>query len=586
MNIQKLLDQARKNFEIGNSNESLVLLKKILTKYPKQPVAHANLGAIYNARKEFQLAEHHFIHSLNIVFQSEVFSLLVVMYMQNHLWEKARDLYLKHDTQIKKDAANLLNYAIILRELGNINESIDIYQKVLSLYPKYIECYISFGFTLNKLQRYKDAIKVYKKGLALDTNNYRLTYNIGIAYLNQFNYDDAIYYFELTLTQNKSSIDLLLTLAVCYSKKRNFSAAIKSIENAGKIDPKNPLVPFQLGTLLMQQERNEEALMWLKKVVEMDPNHIEAKYHIGLIYLKLEDYKKAMGFYRYRVLRKENKLGKFNDFNVTHLDKKSKLIISNEQGIGDEILYLSMLDEIKDQVRLVTYIVQDKLYKWVSLNISKIELIKESESQKYLEENKDSIIINAASMMNFINNWDRFFSKEKIWKADVKIKEEYRKKYKKNNKKMMGISWMSRNEKIGDEKTIPLEKMMPLFEGHQVISLQYGDVQGEIENMNQKNSSQIYFDKEIDYYNDINSLASLVSICDFIITCSNVTAHIAGRLGIKTFLLVPKYFGNIWYWVTEKNQSKWYPSISIIRQKEDGDWDDVINQVKERICIL
>ena len=128
--------------------------------------------------------------------------------------------------------------------------------------------------------------------------------------------------------------------------------------------------------------------------------------------------------------------------------------------------------------------------------------------------------------------------------------------------------------------------MIPLFEGRQVISLQYGDVEGEIKKISQESSNQIYFDKELDYYNDINSLASLVSICDFIITCSNVTAHIAGRLGIKTFLLVPKYFGNIWYWVTDKNQSKWYPSITIIRQKKDGDWDYVINQVKKQIQVL
>ena len=586
MNIQRLLDQARQLYQAGNGNEAITVLKKILHKHPQQPIVHANLGLIYHAQKEFKLSEYHLTHSLDVVFQSELFSLLIAMYRQNQQWEKAQLLCSKHITQIENDAASLLNYAIILRENHHLNKCIQAYQSLLKSYPNYIESYISYGYTLNKISRFKEAVDIYERGLQLDEKNYRLLHNIGIAYLNQYDYEKAMYHFELALTQDPRSFDLWLTLAVCQSKKRKFNEAVISIQNAEKINPKNALVKFQMGTLLMQQERNEEALMWLKEVLQIDPNHIEAKYHIGLIYLKLEDYKKAMDFYRYRVLRKENRLGRFNDFNVSRLDKKFKLIISGEQGIGDELLYLSMLDEIKNQVRSLTYIVHDKLYKWVSLNFSGAEFIRESESKKHLKTNIDSVTINAASMMNYIDNWDIFFSKVKLWKVDAKIKEGYWKKYKKNDKKLMGISWMSKNEKIGDEKSIPLEKLMPLFEDHHVISLQYGDVEGEIEKINQESSNQIYFDKELDYYNDINSLASLVSICDFIITCSNVTAHIAGRLGIKTFLLVPKYFGNIWYWVTEKNQSKWYPSITIIRQKDDGDWDYVINQVKKEIQIF
>ena len=44
---------------------------------------------------------------------------------------------------------------------------------------------------------------------------------------------------------------------------------------------------------------------------------------------------------------------------------------------------------------------------------------------------------------------------------------------------------------------------------------------------------------DIDYFNDILSVASIVNACDLIITCSNLNAHIAGALGKKTFLLLP-----------------------------------------------
>jgi hypothetical protein len=55
-----------------------------------------------------------------------------------------------------------------------------------------------------------------------------------------------------------------------------------------------------------------------------------------------------------------------------------------------------------------------------------------------------------------------------------------------------------------------------------------------------------------------------------------VTAHIAGRLGINTYLKVPKSFGYLWYRNEAQEQSKWYPSITILRQKKDMTWSEAI----------
>jgi len=167
--------------------------------------------------------------------------------------------------------------------------------------------------------------------------------------------------------------------------------------------------------------------------------------------------------------------------------------------------------------------------------------------------------------------------------VDQKLKKYYENKYKPKNQILMGISWMSANKKIGDEKSVPLNQLASIIGNQKTISLQYGDVQDEIHSVNQDKSTNIIHDDELDYFNDINSLAALVSICDIVVTCSNVTAHIAGRLGIKTYLMIPKFFGNIWYWNESQNQSKWYPSVTILRQKEDMNWDDPIQEVQKNL---
>jgi len=86
--------------------------------------------------------------------------------------------------------------------------------------------------------------------------------------------------------------------------------------------------------------------------------------------------------------------------------------------------------------------------------------------------------------------------------------------------------------------------------------------------------------EDIDSFSDIDGITSLIDACDFIITVSNTNAHIAGALGKKTLLLLPKGKGRIWYWTSDKNKSTWYSSIQIIEQSFPGEWEPVINEVR------
>jgi hypothetical protein len=70
------------------------------------------------------------------------------------------------------------------------------------------------------------------------------------------------------------------------------------------------------------------------------------------------------------------------------------------------------------------------------------------------------------------------------------------------------------------------------------VDLQYGDTQKEKDIIEKKHSIKIKTISEIDNFNDIDSLVALVDACDFVISCSNVTAHIAGALGKETYLLL------------------------------------------------
>lgn len=580
MNIQKQLKKSEDLIRSGQIDSAIITLQSTLKKFPKQFQAHGLLGMAYVFNHNYTDAEKHFKLSLSSSFNIQAAKNLITLLIQQKRWQEAFPWSQRLNENSDDELNIMLNHALILRNIGKGNDALDVYKVLLNKYPQNINIYISYGFTLNFLKKYQEAIEIYLQGIEIKSNEFGILYNLGITYLNQFDYSNALKYLLLAQEQNNKSVDLLLTIAVCYAKKRNFDAAYHSVDQAKKLEPNNLLIPFQMGTLLMQQDKNEMALQYFDEVIKLEPNHIEANYHKGLVYLKEEKYKEAMHYYRYRVIRKNNKFGIFDDFELPIINKDSEILVSWEQGIGDEILNMALLNDIKNKVKSVTYITQDKLIDWFRLNLPDVSFIADKDSKEYIKENIQKTQLNIATLMSYIDDWDSFFKTPISWKASEAIIEKYIKKYKLNNEKILGISWKSANKKIGDEKSIPLSKMAPILTKNKIISLQYGDVKQEISQVNSQEKLNIIYDHELDYYDDINSLAALISICDEVITCSNVTAHIAGRLGVKTYLIVPKSFGNIWYWNSISSYSRWYPSVKIFRQENDGDWSHLIEKIK------
>ncbi len=76
--------------------------------------------------------------------------------------------------------------------------------------------------------------------------------------------------------------------------------------------------------------------------------------------------------------------------------------------------------------------------------------------------------------------------------------------------------------------------------------------------------------------------AALISELDLIITIDTMTAHLAGALGKPTWVMLP-YFA-CWRWMENRNDSPWYPGVMrLFRQERPGDWEGVIQQVKQAL---
>ena len=110
-----------------------------------------------------------------------------------------------------------------------------------------------------------------------------------------------------------------------------------------------------------------------------------------------------------------------------------------------------------------------------------------------------------------------------------------------------------------------------------LLNLQYGDVDKEIEEFRKETGIEVLQCSSVDNREDLDGLAALIEVCNLVVSTSNVTIHLAGALAKETWVMLP-YVANFW-WLLDRTDSIWYPSLKLYRQKKLGDWEEPMGKL-------
>jgi ADP-heptose:LPS heptosyltransferase len=80
---------------------------------------------------------------------------------------------------------------------------------------------------------------------------------------------------------------------------------------------------------------------------------------------------------------------------------------------------------------------------------------------------------------------------------------------------------------------------------------------------------------------DVYEAARTIASLDLMITVDSMPAHLAGAVGVPTWLLL--HADCDWRWMQDRTGSPWYPAMRLFRQKHAGDWQPVITRVKQEL---
>ena len=506
--------------------------------------------------------------------------------------------------QLLKDIQPALKF-IKSKRLNDAKENL---VNLINIYPRNFLAFNLIGQIELNFKNFKNSIFYFKQGLIVKSDYFDLNFNLSNALILTKDFKQAIYYLNICRDINNSIPDVYFSLGISHRELNQYSLAKENYIKCLELDKNNIKAKYNLAKILSIEGKDDEAANHYIEILQINPLFLKALINLSNFYFFKKDYNKSLDYINKALtvdpssaLSKYNKslillkIGKFEEgwdlyenrwfigskkFITLPTDKKffnikealtKKLLIWFEQGLGDEIMFCSILTKFQDIKNLISCKCDQRL---ISLFKNSFPHINFYNHETCLSKIDFSTHIPAGSLFKYYkNNISDFNGKAYLVPNNFQDISEKINRLKKNNYKIIGLSWKSTNKEFGD-KSIALDKLFKVLEDKKFIfiNLQYGEVSKDIELIKKKFNKDIY--SISDNYSDIDRLACLISKCDEVISIDNLTVQLSGSLGVKTRVLL--HSRNDWRWLKNSEQSYWYSSLKIYHQMDDFSWDKAL----------
>jgi len=460
------------------------------------------------------------------------------------------------------------NRAKAHNKLQNHNQALIDIEKYLLTFPessKAIVFKIEQLINLNNLDICAEYLQISSKYISDSERLYELYVKYYLASEKLEDAKENIIHIKNDVTKN-------FYYSIYFYKKNDLQAAIDKL-NLLPESKYNSNILNNFGLFYRELGDEIKSHHFFSRALDLNPNNNFAKLNIGLLELKQYNFSSGWVNYNFRDKPPTNLSDDIHEWSEDYIPTE-KVLILNEQGIGDQILFLHILTFIQNKNFI--FIVDKRLINIYKFNFPEINFI--TDNNLKADEYKFYI---------YLGDLLKYFIKTR---SDlIKVKPTFQKitqnasLSKKSNSVNIGLSWKSTKSKseLKSRSVDVLSFIEPLIDDTFVFhSLQYGDIVEDL-NLVEKSFKIKILSQNIDYFNDLEMLISIIHQLDYVITTDNITAHLAGAAGKKTYVLVPETSSRIWFWHNEKNH-EWYKN-TIIHFFNDSTIKDILRNIKKEI---
>lgn len=608
-NFNNLLKIANKLFNKGDYSGAIDAYKKLLQFNNSSFDLHFNLSLSYFNLKDYDNSIKYAISAINLKDND----LSLARHMSNLCTLKPDDVNLLTKFQALVDKINNIELCFkcsyLLKKKDEINNALYFLQKILEIDDKNLKALkeiasiystidkevalemceellkdypndkevldLSLGLYY-KVQNYEKCIEVAKKILEQEKNVYYFTL-LANSLMNIYKYKECENVLDnaISLFPDNDAIRIQL-IDVCHVNKNKEKAysLIEDYKNDDKFQP--TYAKLRLSEREIDDVRTEFFKLSTQFITD-EKILCKAKRIFYALNIKDRYNLSENDFLDYRI--KSSKFGQelkakvFDKLIINQNCNGKNLLVLSMNGVGDLLMFSRYFNFLPDRNIQISLQIGYSLSNLIKYNFPSISIVNSIESIDDLDFDCVSSDMNLINVLNMdLKNIP--YSAGYLKVSEELVQEKAKVVNFKNSKLNVGLYWQG-NPSILRNRSIKLAQLLPLFEStnRQFYSFQISKVDYESEEL-KSSLNLIDLAPHIGNYEDT---AAFLKNIDVLVTIDTSIAHLAGALGVKTFLLLP--YDTEWRWFDDTETTPWYDSVRIFKQGPDANWDDVIKRV-------
>ncbi len=523
------------------------------------------------------------------------------------------------------------NLGEALEALGRVEEAIACYRKAISLKPGYAEACSSLGNALNRLGRLEEAVAAYERAIELRPDQAAFHNNLAVALGGLRQLERAIACYQRGIALQPDYADAYGNLGVALKDAGRLEEAEAACRRAIAISPGNAEAHNNLGNVLKEREDQEPAIECYRRAIALKPGLADAWNNLGnslkkqgrldetvaaygqalalkpdlaaawwnrsLARLTAGDYAQGWKEYEWRwegcpPLRGGNPALPPPPWRGEDLSGR-RLLVQAEQGLGDEIMFASILPEIVREAGSCLIECSPKLEKLYRRSFPGAVVFGNDRTVAGWEQRLGDWLAGqpAADVRTPIGSLALYrrrglqeFPRHRGYlKADAQRVRTWKARLGKLGPGLkVGLSWRGGRAATGRvRRSLELEHLVPLLRrrGLRFVSLQYGEGAEELGRVREASGVEVaHWPEAIEDYDET---AALVKALDLVLSVCTAVIHLGGALGQRTWVLVPHV--PEWRYGMQGEATPWYPSVRLFRQPSPGNWDSVLARVAREL---
>ena len=480
-----------------------------------------------------------------------------------------------------------LNLGNALTALGRHEDAARAYERAVALRPDWAEAHVSLGVALSRNGRLAEALRCFEMALSLRPGFVVALYNRGNTLKKLNRHEEAIASYREALSIEPDFAEAHTNIGTSLEVLHRHAEAIESYRKALAIRPGYAVALTNLSNALVDSGSPEEGIEGYRAALAIDPGSIEAGVNLSHTLLSIERFDEGWRAFERRIDDVEflNHLRRTEGFatprgSVARDIRGQRLLLQAEQGLGDEIMFASMVPDAVAAAEHVALVAEPRLTGLFRRSFPACRVTAR------VDGGKGAIIEEPAGVTRrfFLGSLGRLFRSriEDFPGTSYLVADPVRRRQMRRRLdalgpgRKIGIMWRGGigGPREGD-RSLGLRDLAPLLaEGIHWISLNHLPTAAEeVSRFRDAAGMAIHHWPEIVASRDYDDTAALLGELDAVVSVTCTVAHCAAALGKETHVLVPP--SPEWRYGRVGPSIPWYNSMRLYRRTDDWPLDAV-----------